>query len=161
MAIRNNNLGGTDIAFEETNFASDDFNDTINAVASLFYADNTGGSIDNSTTETDLATVTITQNDIGDNGIISISSGLYSVSGNASGGTGTFRLYVDGTLKDTVVLQGVTGTGTVSGTSINFVETGVDTTGGNVIVKITGQNQNAGSGNSCTVNNLVVTAYER
>ena len=68
MAIKNTLKGGTNWSDGDILYAAD-LNDTFNSFYQKAYADNTGGSA-TSTSETDLASVTVTQNDLGNAGTV-------------------------------------------------------------------------------------------
>jgi len=163
MAIRNTNLGGTN--WTEEGLKPTDINDTFDALFNYsdvrfvrLYADNTGGSILNSTTETDLATLTITQNDLGATASLLINAGVYNYAG-VSNVTNTLRLYIGGVLKKSIAFTNGT-EGTSSGSSFAYLETGIDTTAGNIIVKVTGQSSTAIGGVGPTCTGLTVQGYE-
>lgn len=151
-------LGTDDFTKEGATYQ--DLNDTVNNLATRFYSDNTidtiGTAVLNNTTETDLLTLTITQDDLGNNVTLEIhGSAISNNSGSGSNYT-VFRLYVGGVLKatrDSRSLAGVTETVT---SNFNWVETGVDVTAGNVIVKIT--EQRAGSASNILRQGLTVLA---
>lgn len=159
MVIRNNLLGGNDWVNEAIN--EDDLNDTNNAIYNKFYrkvfADNTGASISNSTTETDLATITIPQNTLGNSFSTKINSGVTCTSQINAGATTTIRVYVGGVVVKTQSLD--TSSSTVKLTisaSINQYITGLDSTTGNIIVKITAQHSVANSSLSAVLYGMVV-----
>ena len=85
MVIRNAFKGGTD--FTEEGLKPSDQNDTFDAFYTKAFADNTGGAITASTTETDLATLTVTQNDFGSTASLMINTGI-AFTNNGSAGAG-------------------------------------------------------------------------
>lgn len=162
MAIRNNLLGGTDYVKEHPSLQS--LNDTNNAIIGKEYADNTGGNT--STTETDLATITISQNDLNDNATLIINAGfsfIHTATGNASDATGTFKLYIGGVAVKTITkntTNSLDGGKQESGGVFTYLATGVDTTTGDVIVKVTGAVTGSGTKvANCT--GLIVRGYNR
>lgn len=158
MAIRINLKGGSDFSNESPTYQ--DINDSLASLYRKVYADNTGGSIASSTTETDLATITITQDDLGSSFNALISSGIQC--NGATGGTNhVFRLYVNGSAVKTITLQtNSSGVREDNGTSINYLATGLDSTAGNIIIKVTGQNSANSSAEVSEVLGLTVDAIE-
>jgi len=152
--VRNTDLGGS-TNFGEEGLKPSEANATFSAAAVKLYADNTGGTIVNSTTETDLATITITQNDLGSSGSIKVDTGGFYV----GSGHGILRIYVGGSVKKTVNLTNAVISAVETGTGLTYIETGLDTTAGNVIVKITGQNSSAVANEGTFVPSLAVTGY--
>lgn len=119
-------------------------------VTPKFYKDNIGGSVSNSTTETDLASITIPQDELGISGNIVLNTGfLYESDGSA---TCTFRVYVGGVVQKTITETG----GIVSGRSVNLSFDGVDTSSGDVIVKVSAEWNVAGSAKVASTESLVV-----
>jgi len=158
MTVRNDLVGGSDINFDETNFESDDYNDTNNAIISKVYGDNTGGSINNTATETDLCTITISQNDLNDNATLVISTDFRMTSGGSGGASGDFKLYIGGSAVKTV---SITGGEYETGGNINYVATGIDCTAGNVIVKLTGRMDSATTSYTYYSTGLSVAGHNR
>ena len=157
MAIRNLKLGGTDWIKEHPTYQDlNDTNDAIIKKLSYIYADNTGSS-SNSITETDLATVTITQNDLGSTGTIIIHSGLRTTQNDNNTRTCTFKLYINGVVVKTISITGVSSINRVSYV-LNYVSTLLDTSAGNVIVKITSTSSTINITGYC--DNLIVQGYE-
>lgn len=137
MAIRNTGLGGTDFSSEK--LLSVDLNDTFDAASDKidlnipkFYSH--GGGSSSSSTETDVASITIAQNDLNANTTIVINAGVQGSIGS-SGGTSTYRLYVGGVLKDTITFGSQSNT--ANGSAFAVISTGIDTTVSSTIVKIT------------------------
>ncbi len=159
--IKNTKLGGVD--WDDERLYDTDLNDTFNAVlnASIpkFYADNVGGSVKNSTVETDLVTITIPQNDLGNTGTITITSGVVGKT-EYTDTTSTFKLYIGGTLKKTIVLAHGIDNQDSTGSNLVYLETGLDTTGGDTIVKITGTNSGTHINAESEVVGLLVTGYK-
>lgn len=161
MAIRSTDYGGTAMGAEEAK--SVDWNDTFAATKPKFYADNTGGTANNTTTETDLATITINQNDLTDDSTLVINAGIWAKHAETNSLNFTFRLYVNGAVVKTIIFpleSGNTGDDIGNGTSFNYLATGIDTTVGNVIVKVTGQPSSALSSSSVNCGGLTVVGYK-
>ena len=159
MAIKLTSLGGTD--WGEEALKPTDLRDTINESLVQIYSDNTGGSHSGDTTETDLATITITQNDLNSNATIVVNAGILQNATTGSGSTtGTYRLKVGGTTQKTITLSTADTEFAKSGTSFVYSQTAVDCTAGNVIVKITGQ-LSGNTGNAANCVGLTVLGYNR
>lgn len=127
MAIRNEFIGTTD--FTEEGLRPTDLNDTFDAVLQQTYADNTGGSVSGSTTETDLATVTIPANDLNNNATLMIQAAIRHNSTNNLAITFTWRLYVDGSVVKTINHSvAVTNNANDGAGSIVYRHTGLDLT---------------------------------
>lgn len=156
MAIKNAFKGGTDWADGDILFALD-INETFNAFYTQAYTDNTGGSIDNSTTETDLATLTIPQNDFGSSMSVLVTSGFrFKDNNNTLTRSSTFRLYVDGSVVKTIILtEGTADGGNAAGTFTHFA-TALDSTAANIIVKVSAQNATAVNGSTSFCDGLTV-----
>lgn len=111
------------------------------SVSTEFYSDNTGGST-TTAAETDLATLTIPQNDLGSSGSIIITAGVNIMTSTAAvNSNGQFKLYVGGVLKKTITLTLQTNAANFrvgNAQTFTYLMTGVDTSGGDTIVKITG-----------------------
>jgi len=151
MAIRNNLKGGTDWVKEHPTYQ--DMNDTQDSFYRKVYADNTGGSHNGDTTETDLATITITQDDLGDDFSANINAVMRTASNNTDSITGTFKLYVNGSAVKTINTQsGNLGGGDpwLIGCGFAYLASSLDSTAGNIIIKVTGTCSTATSAN-CTV----------
>lgn len=134
---------------------ADQVNQNFLDVRTRFYADNSGTSISNSTTETDLALVTIPQNDLGSNASFIINANIKHYQNTPSTTSGTFRLYVNGSLVKTRALSSATSI-IDREVSLSYFAEGIDTTAGDVIIKVTGQNSSATSGIGCQVFELMV-----
>ena len=157
MAVKNTNLGGTDHVSGAV-LEAVDLNDTTDASLPVFYNDNTGGSVTNSTTETDLCTITVTQNDLNDGATLVVSGNIRGQHVAVGGITDTFRLYVDGSVVKTITFD----SGVVDGGgSFHHVAIGLDSTAANIIVKITGQMSAAVANHSVKSDNMVVVGYNR
>ena len=138
MAIRNDRAGGTD--FVEEGLKPSDNNDTFNAAVQAFYYDDSPTPVTNTATETDILTITIPQDDLNDNATLDISTTLSFEDVAAPNTDPLFRLYVGGVVKQSAGFTGDTGsTPNESYLSMHHIETGVDSTAGAVIVKVTGQ----------------------
>ena len=100
------------------------------------YADNTGGSVSNTTTETDLASITITQNDLGSSFSALISASYKEIQASGLSAT-TFRLYVNGSVVKTQTSAPQPDAGSdESGSGFNYLASGLDSTSGNIIIKL-------------------------
>lgn len=132
MANRNALTGGTD--YGEEGLKPSDVNDTNNNLVTKLYSDNTGGSSTTQLSEVDLATFTISQNDLQDDFSIKIDAGYY-FKGNTNTTTTTFRLYVNGSVVKTISNSIVFS----YGSSITYLAKNLDSTAGNIIVKVTGE----------------------
>lgn len=155
MAVRNVAMGGTALTDEAGK--PSDWNDTFDATVTQIYGDNSGGSINSSTSETDLATITITQNDLNDNATICITTGFLSENTSGAGATATFRLYVNGSIVKTITETGQVQTGR----TVTWVATGLDSTAGNIIVKVTGQWSVSHASNILSTEGLMVQGFNR
>lgn len=123
------------------------------------YEDNAGGST-TSDSETDLASVTVTQNDLGDDATLYINASLWAAIQDVNADrSATFKLYVDGVAVETQIIQHLRVSGGPDtqgvGGSITHVAKNIDTTAGNIIIKITGENDFT-SGGSMTCYGLSV-----
>jgi len=153
-------LGTTDF-FTSEGLTSEDLNDTLNNLATKVYSDNThdtGTSATSVTTETDILTVTLSQNDLGDDVDLVINGCAKGFWDNDPYVRTIFKLYVGGVVKQTLTTNGVPITPSNFSTEcFNHIETGVDLTAGDVIVKITA----TGSGGTGRYfrRGLTVTAY--
>ena len=153
-------LGTTDF-FTSEGLTSEDLNDTLNNLATKVYSDNThdtGTSATSVTTETDILTVTLSQNDLGDNVDLIINGAAKGFWDESPSITTIFKLYVGGVVKQTLsTVGGGAGIQGYSTECFNHIETGVDLTAGDVIVKITA----TGSGGTGRYfrRGLTVTAY--
>lgn len=113
-------------------------------VKSLFkalsiYADNTEKEVFSSTSETDLCSITISQDDLGADFSILVNAGIMCKIYAGSSGSTDFKLYVGGVLKRTITLtDGTDGAG--SGTNLTYYQSGLDSTAGDIIVKISATN---------------------
>ena len=146
MTVRNTFFGNTPWADGDILFAGD-LNDTTSNNITRPYADNDAASTASSTTEVDLTTLTIPSGDLNATASLSIFTGIKfenDGSGGAGDKTGTFRIYVDDVLKSTHILTGDQDED--QGTAMTHLEPGVDVAGGNIIVKVTGQNSVSGAG---------------
>lgn len=159
MVVRGSLKGGTD--FTEEGLKPSDLQDTFDAFYVKSYSDNTGGST-TSTSETDLATLTVTQNDLGSTAVFECIAGIRIVlSPNIdtdTNKTGTFKLYVNGSAVKTITLTTGADQGnadpTGTGTCFAHLSSAVDVTAGNVIIKVTGQS--SVSRVECFCDNLLV-----
>lgn len=154
MAVKNTDLGGASNWSDGDILYASDLNDTFSASAVVLYADNTGGST--TSTETDLATITVTQDDLDSDGNLVISSGIRFINGAGTTQTGTFKLYIDGVVKKTITL--VAASGSNQGTAFTWNESSFDSSTGNKIVKVTGASTNASAQAIC--DGLNVTGYK-
>lgn len=163
MAIRNIKLGGaSDFAFGESPVASEDINDTFDAVLKKIGVD-TEGSIASSVSETIIATVIIPADKVV-NGIIVMAS-IHFKTQNASGSadTGTFKLKIGPTgsegLKQTQIMQGAEhGVGNVPnrmGGCLMFFDNSQNWAA-EVTILVTAQNSVSGAGDISTCYQLVV-----
>lgn len=161
MANRNTLTGGTD--WSEEGLKPTDLNDTFDATVPQFYADNTGGSHSADTTETDVATITITQNDLNDNSTIVINSGVHATSQEEAQRNVTFRLYINGSVVKSVTFKLTQENGTSNqfgqGTNFCHIATALDTTAANIIVKVTAQLDNTGTDLVASCMGLTVVGY--
>jgi hypothetical protein len=158
MAIRNDFKGGVD--WTEEGLKPSDQNDTFDAFYRKLYVDDVGGEINTSTVETDLATITILQNDLGSNFSILVNAALEGRGTTLSSpyNNATFRLYVGGTLIDTVTLSTIVSGDDKYRQYIKF-QTTLDSTAGDIIVKITGQNsQGRAVGDAALCHGMTVEA---
>lgn len=140
-------LGGTNLEdLSDRTAISEDHTKTWLQFINKNYGDNTGGSVSNSTTETDLATITIPQNDLGDNIEVGINAGI-KTSINVGGASITFRLYVDGSIVDTQVVTNINATvaQNAAGAFIHLADS-LDSTAGDIIIKVTAQPSTAAVG---------------
>ena len=143
MAVRNALLGGTDFVSGEVLYDYD-LDDTLNALIGKEYADNAGGQT-TSASETDLASITITQNDLNDSATLLISAGIHlehTTTSTTGTSKGDFKIYVDGVAVKTFRLESASsevGIIKETGTALFHLHTGLDTTAGNKIIKVTGQ----------------------
>lgn len=128
-------------------------------VSTKLYADNTGGST-GSTTETDLASTTIPQNDLSSSFKATVTAGIKVQGSESFQNTGTFRLYVGGVVVKTITVRGTTGSGSEeSGSAFAYLSSELDSTSGDIEIKITGQNSNSGGDSYCE--GLVVVGYNQ
>ena len=154
MAIRNALKGGIDFTTAEV-LEDFDLDDTNNAFYRKAYSDNTGGAINASTTETTLATVTITQNDLGSAASALITAGIRCKNSyDTSNITGTFRLKIDGSTVKTIVL---TMNSKNESSTFTYLATGLNSTAANVVIIITGQNS-AALNRTSTCDGMIVDA---
>ena len=153
MAIKNTLKGGTNWSDGDILYAAD-LNDTFNSFYQKAYADNTGGSA-TSTSETDLASVTVTQNDLGtspngSNVTFLVTASCQYDGDGATATTGTFRLYIGGVVKRTITIEESSSLANDDrGVTFTYLETGNDVTAGNIIVKVSGQTDQSGSDYRC------------
>jgi len=153
--------GGTPWSDGDILYAAD-LNDSFESLYSKLYADNTGGSIASSITETDLATITIPQNTFGSSFNVLVSSGIGSKGTNSSKTNHYLKLYINGSTVKTVnlVTQASGGGDDFNGSAITYLATGLDSTAGDIIVKVTGQNSASSSLEICYCYGLTVTGTE-
>jgi hypothetical protein len=157
MAIRNTDYGGATNWSDGQQLDSADLNDTFTATRPLFYQDGTGGTM-SGTTETDLASITIAASALGSSATLFITAGVEARDTDSGGAvTGTFKIYVGGVQKESINLGGSTNSNT-SGSSLSWIEMGVDTTAGSTEVKVTGDTSGA-SGLTAACNSLQVIGY--
>lgn len=162
MAIKNTNYGGTD--WTEEGLKPTDLNDTFDATFKKNYASNSGGSTSTTLTETDLTSITITQNDLSSSSSLHIVAPIKFSKGSANRQNCTFRLYVNGSaVKSIVLTAGIENTNSATNrdafNTLAYLATGVDTTAGNVIVKVTAQTATSESGQTSRCESLLVTGY--
>lgn len=147
MVIRNAKLGGTDFSDGEVLYDYD-LDDTNNAMythaLTKFYADNTGAQIASSTTETDLVTIVVPQNDL-----TATTSFLINVDCSFSNNSvdlesSTFRLYVNGSVVKTKGLGG--GNGISGSGSLSYLATSIDNSSSDTTIKVSAQNSASGAG---------------
>lgn len=138
MTVKNTLKGGTD--FTEEGLRPTDLNDTFNSFYRKAYIDSTtytvdGDSGEEGTTETDMGSVTIPQNDLGTSASLIISA---EVQGEMSDSNRTcdIRLYVGGVVQKTVTFNFANDS---NFSNMLFLDTAVNTATGNVIVKLTAQ----------------------
>lgn len=146
MAIRSGSLGGTDFTDGEV-LTHTDLNDTFSAVVPKVYQENTETTHTGDTSETTMATLTIPQNDLGDNAQLDIQC---TFSGGGSGNV-TWRFKVGGSAVFTYGPKGASD----DIKTLRYITTGVDTTGGDVDVTITVQKSGTG-GTETHVQTIVV-----
>ena len=152
--------GGTDWADGDVLFAAD-LVDTFNSFYTKVYSDNTGGSITSSSTETDLATITVLTADFnsGSTAVVFDINTSFDSETTTSNATLTYRLYVDGSVVKTVVMRNsASNIAQEAVGSFTHVATANDVAAGNIIVKVTGQNSTANAGEKSEVTGLKVTA---
>jgi len=137
---------------------ADEVNRNFSDVETIWYADNTGGSVSNTTTETDLATFTIAQNDMSADFDVMITSPYKELQGASIGAT-SFRLYVNGSIVKTQTADPNPDAGTdESGSSFSILAQNLDSTAGNIIIKVTAQAGTASASQTSTVHSLTATA---
>lgn len=160
--VKNTQLGGNDLVQEGITPAK--WNLTFDATVELIYADNTGGT-SAVAAETDLATITVTQDDLNDNASFDIIAGFRADkdTGTTSGETFTWRLKIGGSTVKTIT-QSLTGDGSYqgglyTGGAITYVATAQDSTAGNIIVKVTGEM--GGTDGTIKCDGLKVVGYNR
>lgn len=116
---------------------SADWNDTFSATVIKFYGDNTTGTY-GGTVETELASLSIPQDDLGSAGEIQVWAPIRIFASPSSAQSGTFNLKVGGSTVKTIQLA--TGAGDDdTGTYLNYFGTGIDTSSGTVTVQVTGK----------------------
>lgn len=133
---------------------ADEVNTNFQDVTVKYYSDNTGSSHTGDLLETDLATITISSGDLGSSGniVINASVGVNYSSASPSGDT-TFKLYIGGVAVKTYTLLGAFND---NWRPVCYHASGVDTSGGSVVVKITGKAGDS-SGDTVYCDELVVT----
>lgn len=143
---------------------ADEVNQNFIDVETKLYADNTAGNT-TSTSETDLATITVLQNDLNNNASLVINAGFAANKAAISGIVfSLFKLYVNGVEVDSYSVEFNGGSGEIEemtgGSAFVHMATGIDSTAGDVIVKVTAQNTGAENA-TMTVTGLTVVGYNR
>ncbi len=126
-------------------------------------ADQTGGTIDNSTTETMIGETIVTGNTFS-NGVMIIASGYVRGDTSAGSNTGTVKLYSgtnaafgSNTVRKSINRYvGASGVDSTSGWSLVYTLSSEEDWTGTVYIQITGDNSNAVAGNSVVCESLVV-----
>lgn len=138
-------------------------NQNFKDVDTLLYFDGVGASVSGTTTETDISTITILQNDLDSNATLDISGVVsYDISTTVNE-TVNVKLYINGVLKKTQSFRSQNSQTEYKDPfymPINWIETGVDTTASNIIVKITATKSST-SGNTVTGHTLKVAGYNK
>ena len=133
------------IIFNTTTGVMNNYNGSswISVGGTKLYGDNVAVNHLGTTVETDLVSLTIGQNDLGSNSSLLITSGIEIGILNAGSNTGSFNLYVNGSVVKNITLANLpTGEVEVAGTAFAHMFTGLDTTSGNIEVKVTVTNSN-------------------
>lgn len=135
MAIRNVGYGGTDFTDGEV-LTHTDLNDTFDASLVQFFTDSTSNSHTGDTSETTIASLTITSGSLGDNATLNVALFMFA------GGSGdkTYRLKVDGVTAYTSPTSSFSGA-----IPINAVLTGVDVSSDVSLTLTTQHSQSAGT----------------
>lgn len=160
MGVRLSKKGGTNMTAEEA--TSTDWNDTFTAFYTKAYGDNTATTAANTTSETDIATITIPQNAFGASFTAMINAGInFSVTA-AAGVTSFLRLYVNGSVVRTITVGAYSNSGSIESGGANFcyLASGLDSTAGNIIIKVSAQNSAANPNYIATNLGLTVLAIE-
>ena len=158
MAIKNTKLNGSDVDDEQ--ITDYDFNDTINATANICESDQTGGSINNSTTETKIGEV-ILDAATAVNGVIIIATGWTETTSGFGGNdadiklyTGTNAAFASNDVRKTFTTdQSGNGKG---GWTLIKVLTSEETWTGQVYIQITGKNKYADNAQTVGCESVVV-----
>lgn len=151
MTNKNTTYGGATNYADGDVLPAADLLDTQDAIGPKWYQENTETTHTGDTSETTMATLTIAEDDLGDNGTIDVQ---FTFSGGGTGNV-TWRIKVGGS---TVFTYGPKGASSNFKT-LRYVSTGVDTTSGSVDVTITVQK--SGTGGTETFVQAVMAGYSR
>ena len=160
MAVRNTKKGGTDWTNEGLK-PTIDLTPTFNAFYRKVYSDLTGTSITSSSSETDILSLTIAQNDFGASFTASIMGSFRIDYNSAATRTATIRLYVNGSVVQTEAYTYLVNNGqTASPGPMLWLASGLDSTAGAIIIKVTAQHNNADGALTSDGIALIVDAME-